>query len=148
MSKNTAIKTILSDALKENKYQELSHDLILRNDTSGTSYFEYKNIKINELRDDSICISLPKNICQKGHNLTLVIFEVTPTQKISKLPTPEDKGSITVLGKVIDLFENGKNKVLIEIKFTQYKIDEWQRIVESYTGKQSSISSFIEEVKK
>lgn len=148
MSNKSALKTVLSDALEEKQYKELNHDIVLRNDTSGVSYFEFRFIKINELRDDSICISLPKNICQKGHNLTLVLFDTRPVKKISKFPPPETKGAITIIGKVIDLSKNGEDKVLVEIKFTQFKQNEWLQIVESYTGQQSDISSLIEEVKK
>ncbi|WP_372656145.1 hypothetical protein [Halobacteriovorax sp.] len=148
MTKETKLKAVLSDALEENQYKELNHDIVLRNDTSGVSYFEYKFIKINELRDDSICISLPKNVCQKGHNLSLVIYDTRPVKKITKFPPPDTKGSITIIGKVIELYPNGDDRVLVEIKFTQFKPNEWLKVVESYTGQQNNISSLIEEVKK
>lgn len=147
MNKEAANKIQLSNALDVEEYKEMSHQIVVRNDTSGISYLEYSQISINELRDDSICITLPKNICQKGHGLTLAIYSSTP-KKVQKFPTSEAREVTSIIGKVIDLSPNGEDKVLIEIKFTQYKANEWSKIAQAYIKQQENISSLIDEVKK
>ncbi|WP_417336016.1 hypothetical protein [Halobacteriovorax marinus] len=147
MKENAANKISLSDSLDLNQYQELNYGVVLRNDTSGISFLSAQFIRINELREDSVCICIPKNLCQVGHNLSLAFFKVTP-KRIVKFPTPENQESITIIGKVIDQQVADEEKVYIEVKFTQYKDNEWNTILNDYREKQEGITSVIEEVKK
>ncbi|WP_290734601.1 hypothetical protein [Halobacteriovorax sp. JY17] len=148
MNDRAAKKNLISDSLNFEQYQELSHDLVLRNDTSGVSYLESQLINITELREDSVCITLPKNICQSGHNLTLAIFLGRLKKKLQKFPPPESIESITLIGKVIDLSQVDEDQVLIEVKFSQYKTNEWKSIITKYIEQQDKITSLVEEVKK
>ncbi|CBW25573.1 hypothetical protein BMS_0667 [Halobacteriovorax marinus SJ] len=147
MNENAAKKISLSDSLDLKQYQELNYGVVLRNDTSGISFLSAQFIKINELREDSVCLCIPKNLCQTGHNLSIAFFKETP-KRIVKFPTPENQESITIIGKVIDQQVADEEKIYIEVKFTQYKANEWNEILNAYLKKQEGITSLIEEVKK
>ena len=127
MSKNAAKKTLLSDYLRENDYKELGHSIILRNDTSGVSYLKFDDIQINELKEDSICLSLPKNICQLGHNITFIIYDSPLKNVFKKFPNIDTTNGLPIIGKVIE-FEIDNYMVHIELKFTQFKEQSWNEI--------------------
>ena len=143
-----AAKNLICDSLNIDQYQELTHELVLRNDTSGISYLENQLINITELREDSVCIILPKNICQVGHNLSLAIFQGKPKRKVVKFPPPESVDSISLIGKVVFIGGIDEENVIIEVKFSQYKLEEWKVILQKYMDQQQKISSLTEAVKK
>lgn len=147
MSNNAAKKTLLSDYLNENDYKELGHSIILRNDTSGVSYLHFEDIQITELKTDSICLSLPRNICQLGHNITFIIYD-SPLKKVfKKFPNIDTTNGLPIIGKVIE-FEVDEELVHIELKFTQFKENSWNEIKGDYEKQQIRISTLISEVKK
>ena len=143
-----AAKNLICDSLNIDQYQELTHELVLRNDTSGISYLENHLINITELREDSVCITLPKNICQAGHNLSLAIFQGKPKKKLVKFPPPESVDSISLIGKVVFIDEIDEKNVIIEVKFSQYKSGEWKIILQKYIEQQEKITALSEAVKK
>ncbi|WP_127718127.1 hypothetical protein [Halobacteriovorax sp. HLS] len=147
MSNDATKKTLLSDYLNENDYKELGHSIILRNDTSGVSYLQFEDIQITELKIDSICLSLPRNICQLGHNITFIIYD-SPLKKVfKKFPNIDTTNGLPIIGKVVE-FEVDDELVHIELKFTQFKEHSWNEIKGDYEQQQIRISTLISEVKK
>lgn len=137
----------LGDLLKQEDYQELHHSLLLRNDTSGISFLDYELISIKEFKTDSLCLEIPKNVCQKGHNLTLIFLESPVRTNFKKFPNIDNTDGVPIMGKVIEhLME--EDSVHVEIKFTQYKPLLWQDILKKYEERQKKVSSLIKEVKR
>ncbi|OUR98528.1 hypothetical protein A9Q84_03705 [Halobacteriovorax marinus] len=147
MKRDAAKQNLLSELLNQEDYKELGHSILLRNDTSGTSFLDYKSITIRELKEDSLCLELPKNVCQNGHSLTLIFFSSPLKTLIGKFPSVDSTSGIPIIGKVIEHLIN-EEKVNIEIKFTQYKPTLWNSLLETYEAQQRKISSLISKVKK
>lgn len=148
MSNSAAKKTLVSNLLNENDYKELGHSIVLRNDTSGISFLDSKKVSIIELREDSICITLPKNICQVGHNITFILFRSPIKKELKKFPNLDNTKGFPILGKVIELEIDDDEKVRIEVKFTQFKEEEWKKIINLYREQQNKISNLISLVKR
>jgi hypothetical protein len=147
MSKSAAKQTLVSDFLNEDDYKELGHSLVLRNDTSGISFLDSSSISIVELKEDSLCLKLPENICQMGHVLTFIIFTSPLKKKFQKFPNIDTTKGLPIIGKVIEL-EKVNDSILIELKFTQFKEKAWLKIIGQYKEQQGKIESLISEVKK
>jgi hypothetical protein len=144
---SAAKKTLVSTLLNEDDYKELGHSIVLRNDTSGISFLDSKKLIVKELREESICISIPKNICQVGHIITFILFRSPLKKEFKKFPNLDSTKGLPIIGKVIELESESEN-VLIEIKFTQFKEQEWNKVISLYREQQAKISNLISLVKK
>ncbi len=147
MGNNAPKKTLLSDFLNEDDYKELGHSIVLRNDTSGISFLNSENISILELKEDSLCLKLPANTCQKGHGMTFILFRSLLKKKFSKFPNIDSTKGLPLIGKVIEYDKSG-DYIFIELKFTQFNEKAWSKVIGQYKNQQEKIESLIAEVKK
>ncbi len=136
-------KTI-SDLILLSNLQDIEHLVLLRNDTSGTICLEENTIRILEMKDDSIIITVPANTCAVSHSLTLCILKLPLAKKISKFPKPgQHKNALEVIGKVAKV-KKSKNKQedwTLLISFTQFDVDSWERFIITYVERQNNINN-------
>lgn len=125
---------LLFDLININDYKSTRHIFLSRNESSGTSIVDPQLIQLIEIEEKGIKLKMPKNSCQKGHNLTIFIFEYKNNFEPVKIPTEgKVKGSFDCIGKVvnIDIIEN-ETYSIVEIEFSQIDEKPWMDLVKKY----------------
>jgi len=138
------MKNLISDCILSNNFARFGHKILIRNETSHTILAKPESIVIKELKEIGLALEIPKNICQKGHNLTLffVNFEVTTFSKLPVSGHYKD-AQFEALVKVEILEKISADSVLIDVNFTQYDMDMWKRVLSQYVKKQDSINAMV-----
>jgi hypothetical protein len=139
------VAKLISDWILKNKFSRFGHKVLIRNETSHTVLLKSNLITIRELRENSLSLEIPKDPCQKGHNLTIFLLNIH-TKSPSILPPGHLKeATFEAMSKVISI-EKGtdkENTIIIEALFTQYEIVEWKKILSSYEKNQENINNII-----
>lgn len=137
---------LLSQYIFKKDFTTAGYKIYIRNETSHTIFSKAELIHLRELKEDGLVIELPVNVCQKGHSLTL-FFLHSDAELISKIP---DSGHFKealfeFIVKVEKLEPNKLNKasVFAVLHFTQHNVEQWKKILSSYSDNQDEINDFL-----
>jgi hypothetical protein len=137
---------LISECISQNSFSRFGYNLVIRNETSHTQFVKYELISIKELKDSGLIIELPINICQKGHTLTVFFLKPDSAPK-SKLPESGNykEAIMEAMAKVdsIELNQEEKTRVIVDMNFTQNDVLLWKSILEKYAEKQEEIDKMI-----
>lgn len=135
---------LISELILKKDFYPFAYRLCFRNETSHTHFT--KTILIRELKLNGLTIEIPKNICQKGHNLTLFFLGVDSDPKI-KLP---DSGRVKeavfeVMAKVENLEINVTDPTMsyVDLNFTQFDAAGWKNILNLYAENQEELNILL-----
>ena len=136
-------KKLISETIDAEDFKNQKSTILMANCTTETEVVDVQKIRAIELSLSSISVELPKNSCQRGHELTLYIFSRFLKNELKNL-TPQKglaNGALMVTGRVSELAESHcSNKVIAYIKLTQFKENDWANFVNSSKDKQSDIN--------
>ncbi len=136
---------------KKEDFEQLDYKYIMINQTSGTEYRNYNHIWIENFSDNGMTIVLPKASCNLGHNLMLMFLKGRKPRIPAKLSTDGmGKGIIySLMGKVKTKRdkENNTNLSIVELQFSQFDKDGWNRFIGKYEEKQEDITQTLEHIK-
>jgi hypothetical protein len=139
------VAKLISDWIFKNKFSRFGHKVLIRNETSHTVLLKSNLITLRELKENGLNLEIPKDSCQKGHNLTIFLLNIH-TKSPSILPPGHLKeATFEAMSKVVSI-EKGTDKestILIEVLFTQYEILEWKKILSAYEKNQENINNII-----
>lgn len=137
---------LLSDYIFKQVLTPVGHKICLRNETSHMLFTKTEQVLLKELKDDGLTLELPKNICQKGHTLTLFFLSMETGKKIT-LP---NSGSLKealfeAIAKVEKIESNSLNKetVFVDLHFSQYDQIKWKKILELYSRNQDEVNDLL-----
>lgn len=123
--------------------EKTNHRIILKNETSGTEFLNYEEIKILEFGLKSLLLEMPPNQCGENHQLDLYIMRAPVKHSIKKFSDAKrEKDSLQVIGKVkrITRPDNKKENWIVSIDLTQFDGYGWNKIIEMYIRKQIEIN--------
>lgn len=136
----------LSDYIFNQILVPINYNLCLRNETSNVFFHKSETIFIRELKDDGITLEIPKNICQKGHRLTLFFLNIETNKKKSVPSTKSLKEALfEAIAKVESLEHCKVNKdvVFIDLQFSQFDKISWKNILKLYSKKQDEVNNLL-----
>ncbi len=118
------------------KVENLQHLELKVSGINSTSQVPFKenSLHLIQILENGICIEVPPKSCAMGHSLSL---------NISGLSMEEP---IPVIG-VIENIEGDSNNI-VQLKFRQYSQENWKKLLEYFSGKQTSINTFIKNSRK
>lgn len=138
------INALLSHLISTDDFHDLSHSVILRNNTSGILIAENKSVSILEFKPDGIILKCPENCCVVTHALSLFIMEDKLFKKLKRVPDDgKIRGSVELLGRVVEI-EKKKGFWVLDINFTQYDVKEWKKFYEVYLKHQEKITELAD----
>ncbi|MBT3982225.1 MAG: hypothetical protein HOE90_12775 [Bacteriovoracaceae bacterium] len=129
--------------MKFEKMSDLRHFVLLRNDSSGTFLISRQDVQLVELKKEGVVIIVPKNSCVVSHNVTLCFIKLPFKEAIKQFPLPgKIKGGLEIMGriKIITPNEDAAETITVEIDYTQYDVQNWETLVESYISKQTNFN--------
>lgn len=137
---------LLSDYIFKQVFTPVGHKICLRNETSHMLFTKTETISIKELKEDGLTLELPKNICQKGHTLTIFFLSLEIGKKISLPNSGSFKEALfEVIAKVekIELSSLNKENVFIDLRFSQYDQIKWKKILDLYSKNQDEVNELL-----
>jgi hypothetical protein len=135
---------LLSSLIRKEDFNSLRHEVLFRNDTSGTQINSVAINRLCEVQEDGIIISTPLNSCKKNHNLTVYLFSHLSEKKLTLPPPKKMKGFIEVTGKIEK--EEIEDEILyVTIRFNQFDEYRWKKIYQQYVKIQDDINNLIEQ---
>lgn len=126
--------------------KKFKHEVLYRNNTSGTENLDSKLCDIVEMQAKGLVLYMPINSCIVGHNITFYLFAKPAASPITHLPqTGSIKGAVELIGKVISIEEFSQlKKFVVEIQFTQYDAAQWKKVIQKYAEHQDQICSLYQ----
>jgi hypothetical protein len=137
---------LISECISKNSFSRFGYKVLIRNETSHTQFTKSELISIRELKDNGLIIELPINICQKGHALTIFFLDLDSATKASLPATGHYKAAnMEAMAKVeqVELHSSDKQRVLVDMNFTQNNVQQWKKIIEQYADRQEEINKMI-----
>jgi len=129
--------------MKFEKMSELRHFVVLRNDSSGTFLINRQDVQLVELKKEGAVVIVPQNSCVVSHNVTLCFIKLPFKEAIKQFPLPgKIKGSLEIMGRIKTITPNEdlEKTITVEIDYTQYDVQSWEALVESYISKQETFN--------
>lgn len=136
---------IISDYIFSNQFKRFGHQILFKNETSGTVFTQYQLIVIKEIKENGLVLELPSNQCQKGHTLSLYFFNQDYKFKTINFLTTIKDSEFEIIGKVDLVTENSpvSKMATIEITFVQYNVKKWKMTLEQYNKNQDQINDLL-----
>jgi hypothetical protein len=139
---------LISECISSDTFNSgFGYKIVVRNETSRTQIDKPELIAIKELKENGIILEMPSNSCQKSHNLSL--FFLNPETLPAKIKIPDTgrykEAVMEVITKVehIEVNENKKNTIYVEMTFSQIDIKRWKKIMELYHANQEKIDGML-----
>lgn len=131
---------------KIKKFSDFTNFVIriyIRNDTSETEFLDFSNHTLIELDSEQFTLETPPNIYMPGHNLT-VCFQLPGAKKLKKFPDQGSALNLLISGKVVskELLKGGEVAESV-IHLTQFRIDDWSKILGLILDRAKQISNFF-----
>jgi hypothetical protein len=140
----------MSITFNKSDFEQVEFSYIFVNQTSGTEFRDYKEVRAEELFDKAITLVVPTNSCNISHNLLLMFFKGNNVKIPKRLPSDgQGKGIYySVIGKIVskEPTDMDKNYSVIKINFVQYDKYRWDDILLAYTDKQKELSNLVKSV--
>lgn len=138
---------LLTSYIFANDFTRFGYKIIFRNETSQTYFLKDDSIAIKQLKNNGIILEIPNNQCQKGHTLTLFLFDITHefNFKKSQISQSLKDSKFEIIAKVdtIEPLDNLVNQCSLNLTFIQYDVKGWNRIIEMHEKKQEQINDLI-----
>jgi hypothetical protein len=137
----------MSLCFNKSDFQQIQYSYIFVNQTSGTEFRNYKEIKVEELFEKGLVLIVPTSSCNISHNLLLMMFKGRKVKVPKRLPADgQGKGIYySAIGKIQSktLCEKDEKYSIIKLSFVQYDKYRWDDILVEYKEKQKEISNLM-----
>ncbi len=94
------------------------------------------DVQIIELHEKGVVLQLPPNSCSEGHNLTLTLESVSPTNRVPFTTTSK-----------VESVERMEDAQWVTLRFLQFQDVDWISFNKVYGARQAQILEFFESVK-
>lgn len=127
----------------------VNKEILLFNLTSSTEFLDYSQIIFSEFYDQGIKLILPLKVCSHGHSLLVAICKAGLAKKVAELLPNSDSSwaEFVGIGRVESFEKQNDSMVAIEIKFTQYKALDWDKIVIDLRQAQQKVDEALDKMK-
>lgn len=134
----------MKELLKKVNLELIKHQVIFRNDTSGTETVKESEVNLIEFKEKGIVLEVPQSSCQQNHNLSLFFIKL-PVEKVLKTfkEAKTIKGAFEFTGKIIEYdFDKETDMATIDVFFGQFDEKLWTAFITSYIEKQNQVNEY------
>ncbi len=122
-----------------NSFKSLKTQVSAKNETSGMTFQSPRySLDLLEFDENSVTLSLPKNSCAEGQNLSFELILERPGESMIRFDST---------GKVLEVERSGDGSLRVKVELVQYDERAWREFLKTYENKQKQINEFIQAAK-
>ena len=135
--------------LTKKAFNSLEYEVLFFNITSQTEMPVVGKVKIAEVGDDWIKLSIPKNSCAMSHKLLVHIIRKYDVKKLTRgILRGQIPFALSIMGDVVECDSSQEKSVSIRFQFTQFSRTEWNKFVGKWKSIQARVDQQFKEMKE